>query len=283
MGSVIPQAVVRGAPLLIGGGITASQTNPEDLKSVGSGILSSMIGSPATEAISEMGKVKDQSIRDGNVEKGTEILEGAGMSKENAKKVSEKLFGEEEDAYLSEDEIKDRIQSGGMGEEILGQIQKDKSGSKLNLEEGEDKGKVIDLEEKKKQIKDSDPDPDDKDSGDLITSIQQIEELVKENQKLEKEGDASRRKENTKKIIFDQILPDNVLTTARQEINNRDGSKPFVKEDFRFIDKDGNSSFATDEQLAKIQKDFNSLIGKVTTLKKTGGMVDKAISYEPRY
>jgi len=283
MGSVIPQAVVRGAPLLIGGGITASQTNPEDLKSVGSGILSSMIGSPATEAISEMGKVKDQSIRDGNVEKGTEILEEAGMNKENAKKVSEKLFGEEEDAYLSEDEMKDRIQSGGMGEEILGQIQKDKSGSKLNLEEGEDKGKVIDLEEKKKQIKDSDPDPDDEDSGDLITSIQQIEELVKENQKLEKEGDASRRKENTKKIIFDQILPDNVLTTARQEINNRDGSKPFVKEDFRFIDKDGNSSFATDEQLAKIQKDFNSLIGKVTTLKKTGGMVDKAISYEPRY
>ena len=283
MGSVIPQAAVRGAPLLIGGGITASQTNPEDLKSVGSGILSSMIGSPATEAISEMGKVKDQSIRDGNVEKGTEILEEAGMNKENAKKVSEKLFGEEEDAYLSEDEMKDRIQSGGMGEEILGQIQKDKSGSKLNLEEGEDKGKVIDLEEKKKQIKDSDPDPDDEDSGDLITSIQQIEELVKENQKLEKEGDASRRKENTKKIIFDQILPDNVLTTARQEINNRDGSKPFVKEDFRFIDKDGNSSFATDEQLAKIQKDFNSLIGKVTTLKKTGGMVDKAISYEPRY
>lgn len=202
MGSVIPQAAVRGAPLLIGGGITASQTNPEDLKSVGSGILSSMIGSPATEAISEMGKVKDQSIRDGNVEKGTEILEEAGMNKENAKKVSEKLFGEEEDAYLSEDEMKDRIQSGGMGEEILGQIQKDKSGSKLNFEEGEDKGKVIDLEEKKKQIKDSDPDPDDEDSGDLITSIQQIEELVKENQKLEKEGDASRRKENTKKLFL---------------------------------------------------------------------------------
>tara|TARA_R110001583_G_scaffold39249_2_gene125911 strand:+ start:820 stop:1671 length:852 start_codon:yes stop_codon:yes gene_type:complete len=283
MGSVIPQAVKTGAPLLIGGGITASQTNPEDLKSVGGGILSSMVGSPATEALSEMGKVKDQSIRDGNVEKGTEILEGAGMSKENAKKVSEKLFGEEEDAYLSEDEMKDRIQSGGMGEEILGQIQKDKSGSKVNLEEGEDKGKVIDLEEKKKQIKDSDPDPDDEDSGDLITSIQQIEELVKENQKLEKEGDTSRRKENTKKIIFNQILPDNVLITARQEINNRDGSKPFVNEDFQFVDEQGNSSFATDEQLAKIQKDFNSLVGKVTTLKKTGGMVDKAISYEPRY
>ena len=283
MGSVIPQAVVRGAPLLIGGGITASQTNPKDMKSVGSGILSSMVGSPATEALSEMGKVKGQSIRDGNIEFGTEILEGAGMSKENAKKVSEKLFGEEEDAYLSEDEIKDRIQSGGMGEEILGQIQKDKSGSKVNLEEGEDKGKVIDLEEKKKQIKDSDPDPDDEDSGDLITSIQQIEELVKENQKLEKEGDASRRKENTKKIIFNQILPDNVLITARQEINNRDGSKPFVNEDFQFVDEQGNSSFATDEQLAKIQKDFDSLVGKVTTLKKTGGMVDKAISYEPRY
>jgi len=206
MGSIAVQTGLRAAPLLIGGGITASKTDPENLTSIGSGILSSLIGSPL---------------------------------------------------------------------------------SKFNLEEGEDKdenkGKVIDLEEKKKKIKDSDPDPDDEDSGDLITSIQQIEELVKENQKLEKEGDVSRRKENTKKIIFDKILPDNVLTTARQEINNRDGSKPFVKEDFRFIDKDGNSSFATEEQLAKIQKDFDALVGKITTLKKTGGMVDKAISYEPRY
>lgn len=143
MGSVIPQAAVRGAPLLIGGGITASQTNPEDLKSVGSGILSSMIGSPATEAISEMGKVKDQSIRDGNVEKGTEILEEAGMNKENAKKVSEKLFGEEEDAYLSEDEMKDRIQSGGMGEEILGQIQKIKVVLSLILKKAKIKVRLL--------------------------------------------------------------------------------------------------------------------------------------------
>jgi len=277
MGSIAVQTGLRAAPLLIGGGITASKTDPENLTSIGSGILSSLIGSP----LSKMGKVKDESIKDTNVGRVKDALGRLGIKDpEVAEKIAEDMVGDYDDVVLGEDEIMEEIMN---REDVKGQIQKDKSGSKLNLEEGEDKGKDIDLEEKKKQIKDSDPDPDDEDSGDLITSIQQIEELVKENQKLEKEGDASRRKENTKKIIFDQILPDNVLTTARQEINNRDGSKPFVKEDFRFIDKDGNSSFATEEQLAKIQKDFDALVGKITTLKKTGGMVDKAISYEPRY
>mgnify|MGYP003142128586 CR=1 FL=1 len=283
MGSVIPQAVKTGAPLLIGGGITASQTNPEDLKSVGGGILSSMVGSPATEALSEMGKVRDQSIRDGNVEKGTEILEEAGMSKENAKKVSEKLFGEEEDAYLSEDEMKDRIQSGGMGEEILGQIQKDKSGSKVNLEEGEDKGKVIDLEEKKKQIKDSDPDPDD-DGKDVMTSLQDLQDLKKEFDKFEKEKQTNRQKENTTKKIFQEILPKNMKTSARFDIMNKYGEFDFSTTDFMVFPEDGSEGrFATKEEVAQIQKDFDNLVGKITTLKKTGGMVDKAISYEPRY
>jgi hypothetical protein len=61
------------------------------------------------------------------------------MQRKSLKNYLEKV----KDAYLSEDEMKDRIQSGGMGEEILGQIQKDKSGSKVHLEEGEDKVKLL--------------------------------------------------------------------------------------------------------------------------------------------
>lgn len=189
----------------MGGSITASKTDPENLKSVGKGILSSLIGSPL---------------------------------------------------------------------------------SGLNLEEGKDKGKIIDLKEKKKQIKDSDPEPPkpEDDGKDVMTSLRDLQDLKEEFDKWEKEKQTDRRKENTVKKIFQEILPENIQPSARFEIMNKYGDYDFSRKDFMVFPEDGTEGrFATEEEVAQIQKDFNSLVDKITTFKKTGGMVDKAISYEPRY
>ena len=144
----------------------------------------------------------------------------------------------------------------------------------------EDEGKIINFEEKKKLKKDSDPDPED-DGKDLMTILQDIQSFKKELEKEELESQANRQKENTSKKILQEILPENIQSSGRLDIMNKYGNEPFVNTDF-FVYKGGRKLFATDEQLAKIQKNFNSLIGKITTLKKSGGMVDKAISYPPR-
>ena len=152
--------------------------------------------------------------------------------------------------------------------------------SVLDTLKDEDEGKIINFEEKKKLKKDSDPDPED-DGKDLMTLLQDIQSFKKELEKEELESQANRQKENTSKKILQEILPENIKSSGRLDIMNKYGNEPFVNTDF-FVNKGGRKLFATDEQLAKIQKDFNSLVGKVTTLKKTGGMVDKSISYPPR-
>jgi hypothetical protein len=132
MGSVIPQAVKTGAPLLIGGGITASQTNPKDIKSVGSGILSSMVGSPATATVLE--KVKGESIKDTNIGKVKDALGKLGIKdKEVAQKIAEDMVGDYDDAVLGEDEIMGEIMN---REDVKAQIEKDKKDREPNAKGG---------------------------------------------------------------------------------------------------------------------------------------------------
>ena len=201
MGSSILQTprLVQSLLPLIGGGITAVKSNPQDMQN----IMSSMLGSPSTSTILRKFKEKDED-------------------------------------------------------------------------------KIINFEEKKKLKKDSDPDPED-DGKDVMSSLQNLEDLRKEFDKFEKEKQTNRKKENTAKKIFQEILPKNVKTSARFDIMNKYGDFDFSTTDFMvFPENDLEGRFATKEEVSQIQKDFNALVNKITTLKKAGGMVDKAISYPPR-
>jgi|TARA_E500000318_G_C3445993_1_gene166937 hypothetical protein len=128
MGSVIPQAVRTGAPLLIGGGITSSQINPEDMK----GILSSGVGSPATSIIME--KVKGESIKDTNIGKVKDVLGRLGVKdSEVAQKIAEDMVGDYDDAVLGDDEIMGEIMN---REDVKEQIKKDREDREPNAQGG---------------------------------------------------------------------------------------------------------------------------------------------------
>ena len=128
MGSVIPQAVRTGAPLLIGGGITSSQIKPEDMK----GILSSGVGSPATSIIME--KVKGESIKDTNIGKVKDVLGRLGVKdSEVAQKIAEDMVGDYDDAVLGDDEIMGEIMN---REDVKEQIKKDRENREPNAQGG---------------------------------------------------------------------------------------------------------------------------------------------------
>ena len=128
MGSVIPQAVRTGVPLLIGGGIASSQVKPEDMK----GILSSGVGSPATSIIME--KVKGESIKDTNIGKVKDVLGRLGVKdSEVAQKIAEDMVGDYDDAVLGDDEIMDVIMN---REDVKEQIKKDREDREPNAQGG---------------------------------------------------------------------------------------------------------------------------------------------------
>ena len=128
MGSVIPQAVRTGAPLLVGGGITASKIKPEDMK----GILSSGMGSPATSIIME--KVKGESIKDTNIGKVKDALGRLGVKdSEVAQKIAEDMVGDYDDAVLGDDEIMEEIMN---REDVKEQIKKDREDREPNAKGG---------------------------------------------------------------------------------------------------------------------------------------------------
>lgn len=128
MGSVIPQAVRTGAPLLIGGGITSSQVKPEDMK----GVLSSGVGSPATSIIME--KVKGESIKDTNIGKVKDVLGRLGVKdSEVAQKIAEDMVGDYDDAVLGDDEIMGEIMN---REDVKEQIKKDREDREPNAQGG---------------------------------------------------------------------------------------------------------------------------------------------------
>lgn len=128
MGSVIPQAVRTGAPLLIGGGIASSQVKPEDMK----GILSSGVGSPATSIIME--KVKGESIKDTNIGKVKDVLGRLGVKdSEVAQKIAEDMVGDYDDAVLGDDEIMGEIMN---REDVKEQIKKDREDREPNAQGG---------------------------------------------------------------------------------------------------------------------------------------------------
>tara|TARA_B100000900_G_scaffold395029_1_gene393022 strand:- start:450 stop:866 length:417 start_codon:yes stop_codon:yes gene_type:complete len=128
MGSVIPQAVRTGAPLLVGGGITASKIKPEDMK----GVLSSGVGSPATSIIME--KVKGESIKDTNIGKVKDVLGRLGVKdSEVAQKIAEDMVGDYDDAVLGDDEIMEEIMN---REDVKEQIKKDREDREPNAQGG---------------------------------------------------------------------------------------------------------------------------------------------------
>ena len=258
MGSQLITQAPRIAPLLIGGGITsASKTNPEDIKKV----LSSMVGNPGISSV--LDTLKDEDFRDINVARGRKILEDYGMNPDQAQKVAEELFGEEYDTALDNDEIKDRIRSGGMGEEILGQIEKDK-GQTLNMEgvdaeveEGEvvDESEVEEIKEKLREI-DKQRVRDRKESGDY--GIEEGKEEFGEEEKLALEkrlGEIIGLGETLD--VSDEISMD------REYMDEIDPGR-FSKRDL--YNNEPN------ERLKQVNPDK----------KKNGGMIDKAISYPPR-
>jgi len=260
MGSqIITQAprIAKLLPLIAGGITSASKTNPEDIKKV----LSSMVGNPGISSL--LDTLKDEDFRDINVARGRKILEDYGMNPEQAQKVAEELFGEEYDTALDEDEMKDRIRSGGMGEEILGQIEKDK-GQTLNMEgvdaeveEGEvvDESEVEEIKEKLREI-DRQRVRDRKESGDY--GIEEGKEEFGEEEKLALEkrlgeiiglGDAL--------DVSDEIYEDRGYM---DEIDPGRESKRELFDD------------TPNKRLKQVNPDK----------KKNGGMIDKAISYPPR-
>jgi len=260
MGSaLITQAprIAKALPLIAGGITGASTMKPEDIQKV----LSSMVGNPGISSV--LDTLKDEDFRDTNVARGRKILEDYGIGSEQAGKIAEELFGEEYDTPLDDDEIRDRIRSGGMGEEILGQIEKDK-GQTLNMEgvdaeveEGEvvDESEVEEIKEKLREI-DRQRVRDRKESGDY--GIEEGKEEFGEEEKLALEkrlGEIIGLGETLD--VSDEISMD------REYMDEIDPGR-FSKRDL--YNNEPN------ERLKQVNPDK----------KKNGGMIDKAISYPPR-
>ena len=249
--------IAKALPLIAGGITGASTMKPEDIQKV----LSSMVGNPGISSV--LDTLKDEDFRDTNVGRGRKILKDYGIGSEQAGKIAEELFGEEYDTPLDDDEIRDRIRSGGMGEEILGQIEKDKGltlnmeGVDAEVEEGEviDESEIDGIKEKLREI-DKQRVRDRKESGDY--KIDPDKEEFGEEEKLALE-------KKLKEIVGlgDAIDISDEISMDRGYMDEIDPGR-FSKRDLYNNEQNERLKQANPEK------------------KKKGGMIDKAISYPPR-